>query len=405
MTIPLDNLYHYIDDQFNGNALIYRFYPHGAKKQCNLWPLEDIQAYDTIIKPVCICHDQEPLQFDLYSYSNQIDYLNSTVPLELHDHLKKHNLDFDTWANIYQKKILLHSELKSTELDKYESSGLFAGAYYWSHAFIARDWYRYAKVDPKLCKQPNIDWLFNVYCRAWTGSRSYRLKFLEKLKQSPALFESRVRFSHYDNGEHYDQYTSATFDFFENTADSNSSAGYDPEDIKSSLFDVVLETVVDRIMLTEKVLRPIACGQPFILMAGAGSLKLLQSYGFRTFSQYIDESYDDIEDTDLRMQAVVDTMARARNMDIKKFQDQLLAIAEYNKNHFFSDEFFEQISSELQQNLKIASYCAYKKKAFPLVTVNHWSLPVSLHDPVTIQQAIVFCKNTIPVNPLRWKHG
>jgi hypothetical protein len=47
----------------------------------------------------------------------------------------------------------------------------------------------------------------------------------------------------------------------------------------------VAETVFDtRIHLTEKTLRPIACGHPFILAAGPGSLKYLQTYGFRTFS-------------------------------------------------------------------------------------------------------------------------
>jgi hypothetical protein len=48
--------------------------------------------------------------------------------------------------------------------------------------------------------------------------------------------------------------------------------------------------------LTEKALRPIACGQPFILAATPGSLQYLRSYGFKTFSGYIDETYDTIQE-------------------------------------------------------------------------------------------------------------
>jgi hypothetical protein len=36
MSIPLDRLYHCIEDVANnifGNVVIYRFYPHGLKKQ------------------------------------------------------------------------------------------------------------------------------------------------------------------------------------------------------------------------------------------------------------------------------------------------------------------------------------------------------------------------------------
>jgi hypothetical protein len=40
------------------------------------------------------------------------------------------------------------------------------------------------------------------------------------------------------------------------------------------------------------------------LIAYPGALKLLRELGFKTFSPYIDESYDEIEDTNLRLQAI-----------------------------------------------------------------------------------------------------
>jgi hypothetical protein len=43
---------------------------------------------------------------------------------------------------------------------------------------------------------------------------------------------------------------------------------------------------------TEKTARCLATGKPFVLMSGAGALKLLRNQGFKTFGDIIDESYD-----------------------------------------------------------------------------------------------------------------
>jgi len=403
MTIPLDSLYHYIDDQFDGNALIYRFYPHGSKNQSNLWPLRDLQPYDTIIKPIVICHDQEPLQFDWYSADAQQDYLHENFDPALHVYLQECNLDFDTWANIYKKKILLHSEINSDQVEQYRKR--FSTAYWWSHAVIARDWYRYAEVDPSVVKQPRrIKYLFNVYCRAWTGSRQYRLKFLELLNNSAVCSSTRTRFNPYDSDTHYSKYSSAEFAFEPNTAESAGSATYCASDVRSSLFDVVLETVADqkRIMLTEKILRPIACCQPFILMAGPGSLQVLRDYGFQTFGRWIDEGYDEIEDPVMRMSAIVNAMEQAKNSNIMRHSDNIFAVAEYNKRRFFSTEFLETVTNELNQNLRAASHSAWSKRQLPCFDKSQLNLSVSNHDPVPLSTAADLCKNYIPTNPLLW---
>jgi len=403
MTIPLDSLYHYIDEQFDGNALIYRFYPHGSKNQSNLWPLRDLQPYDTIIKPIVICHDQEPLQFHWYTADAQQDYINRHFDPVLHDHIQSCNLDFDTWANIYKKKILLHSEINSDQVELYRQR--FTTAYWWSHAVIARDWYRYAEIDPALVNRPRkIDYLFNVYCRAWTGSRRYRLQFLELLHHSDVCSSTRTRFNPYDNSVHYSKYTDTEFAFDTNSADANSSANYCASDVCTSLFDVVLETVADekRIMLTEKILRPIACCQPFVLMAGPGSLKILRDYGFQTYSKWFDESYDDIADPQLRMQAIVRSMEKAKQNNIMKHADNIFAVAEYNKRYFFSREFLEHVTNELRTNLRAASHTAWSKRQLPQFNDEQLSAQVSTHDPVTVTMAQDLCKNYIPTNPLLW---
>lgn len=62
-------------------------------------------------------------------------------------------------------------------------------------------------------------------------------------------------------------------------------------------FNLVLETHFDAdgsggTFLTEKTFKPIKNGQPFVLVAPAGSLQCLRNLGYRTFDSVLDNSYD-----------------------------------------------------------------------------------------------------------------
>ena len=58
-----------------------------------------------------------------------------------------------------------------------------------------------------------------------------------------------------------------------------------------------------------------AIGHPFVLSTVANSLPILRSLGYKTFSPYINETYDTIEDDGKRMTAIVDEVERLCNMD------------------------------------------------------------------------------------------
>ena len=121
----------------------------------------------------------------------------------------------------------------------------------------------------------------------------------------------------------------------------------------------MLETVAadTKIHLTEKTLRPIACGHPFILVAGPGALEYLKSYGFKTFAPWINESYDQEQDVVKRMEMVAEEMRRIESLSPEQKQHmlgQLKKITKYNKDHFFSNKFFDQIQNELAENLNQA---------------------------------------------------
>ena len=126
---------------------------------------------------------------------------------------------------------------------------------------------------------------------------------------------------------------------------------------QDSLIYVPTETVYfgSRQHLTEKTFKAIALEMPFVLVAPAHSLKYLREYGFETFSPFIDESYDDIEDPVLRIEAVtqilLDLQARSAAAKIDLWQS-LLPRVEHNYRHFYRGGFRDILEAELKSMLK-----------------------------------------------------
>jgi hypothetical protein len=368
MSIPLDNLYHYIksiaNKVYDGDVVISHFWPHGSKKLENLAFLCDKDWITGITQPWIVCHDQEPLDAEYYTnYYSLMDksFINLTKTLGCW-----HPWDFK-FPNIFDQSILIHSELQSYDVDVYRSNG-FVPVYYWSHALIALDWFRFSKY---IEQKKQVQKTFLSYNRSWAGSREYRIKFAELLIKYDLVRCCQTTFNTVDPDTNI-SYQDHVFknsvwqsnykldDYFSpNTYSSCSSANFEIGDYENTEIEVVLETLFDdsRIQLTEKILRSIACGQPFILLGPAGSLKYLQSYGFQTYDSIWDESYDQITDPYQRLETVVKLMQEINNWDNQTKTEKYSRaqqIAQYNKKYFFSTEFFTLVSNELSENLQQA---------------------------------------------------
>ena len=389
MNIPLDNLYHWVEGLAQHPVMLYVFRPHGSK---DIFDLGALRNYDqaTSLTPLAICHDQEPLDFDFYQFNNNVDRLISLVKHQhpkstqsemnelieqytaIHSHPEYFSNSKLTWLNVLDRHdwtILLHSEMNSQDVDCFSQVGFYP-VYHWSHAVIARDWYRFAQFDSRLLtRKPKKTFL--VYCRDWTPNREYRLKFLDLVVQQKLTENCVISTQHVNNqGVHLKDYQIQNSKFKvnigeilrsvpDNNSPSSSSADYDVDDISSTRVSIVLETIVDsnKIHLTEKILRPIACAHPFVLAAGPGALNYLRSYGFKTYSDFWDESYDHEPDTILRLEKITRTMTQINNLTQDDWQ-KIQCVAEYNQRHFFSTEFIDQVTQELTQNLNVAlDYC------------------------------------------------
>jgi hypothetical protein len=370
MSIPLDRLYHHIEniakEIYNDDVLIYRFFPHGSKNIADLNLIND-HSWEEITSWLPIyCYDQEPLNFDLYENLYKPPIKPSGIDDRWVNLLSTYfdNENIKKEPNIFDRSILLHSEQRSAQLNKYQQNH-FIPAYFWSHAVIALDWFRYAQ-HVKFKKQTKK--IFLIYNRAWSGTREYRLKFMEYLINKKLITDCDCSLNPVepDLNLHYSQYKfnnvawQPTIEienyFLSTSASGNSSADFDINDYNSTDIEVVLETLFDdeRLHLTEKSLRPLACKQPFILVGTQGSLEYLRNYGFKTFGDIWDESYDQERDHQARLSAIATLMKTISDWDHQTRIDKLAQaceIAEYNHRHFFSQEFFNTVISELKSNL------------------------------------------------------
>lgn len=362
MTIPLDRLYNFLDDSVDHDMVIYRWHPHGSRKIEHCTLLRDYEAlapFFTQINPIVICHDQEPLNYgDMTWRLDQWLQHKNMKPSSQYWHLVHL-----TGINVHSKYVLLHSEINSDQVDLFRAQGA-EPAFYWSHALIARDWFRYARLDPALDHKHSWTKDFLIYNRAWSGTREYRLKFAEMMVDRGLQHRCETAFRAHDP-HHYNQHTFAndrlqiTRSDLErllppNNHPATSSADYVNRDYANCWLEVVLETLFDTntVHLTEKVLRPIACGKPFLLAAGPGALRFLRGYGFRTWQGVINEDYDLEPDPVKRLGMILDEMQRLSTCAYRtQISHELYAIAQFNKRRFFSRNFFRQVVDEYQQNI------------------------------------------------------
>ena len=129
------------------------------------------------------------------------------------------------------------------------------------------------------------------------------------------------------------------------------------EECSESLAYVVTETVFNgrRLHLTEKTFKPICMQMPFVLVSTAGSLRYLRDYGFRTFSDFWDESYDDEHDDDRRLEKIAQLLEYIDSMsllELNKMHQAMLPVIRHNYEHFYQGGFADILWKELVDMLE-----------------------------------------------------
>jgi hypothetical protein len=103
-------------------------------------------------------------------------------------------------------------------------------------------------------------------------------------------------------------------------------------------FSLTLESYYDHekpIFKTEKVFKPLAFFHPFQVIASPGFLQNLREYGFQTFENLFDESYDQIVNITEKIAVI-----RKNVVDYKyePYDNLTMSKLEHNHNHLYNSE-------------------------------------------------------------------
>jgi hypothetical protein len=384
---------------------VYEFFYSTIFKDFDMWSLPEgvVNTNKVTINDVTVFtpgthttekiffYDQEPLltpladnYFDVFTWEiqvgpNGIVYLNATDQLP-YAIPQQGQLIMDFFiANpqcVYKKKTIVISE-KSALADMYAIKYDATLLYYFFHGFATLDWYRgfYAmNYNKQVIKDYKYD--FVSFNRIVISDRSYRCYFVSLLTAELLLEHGQISFGidTQENGtwqdeivdvntklsskaiDHIKLHLPSTPMIIDNEQVLGSASADIPRCINDSLWHIVTETVFyyDKLHLTEKAFKPIVMKQPFMLLGAVGNLAYLKSYGFKTFEGIIDESYDTIQDNDLRTEAVVAQIAwycALSAEDKRSVIEAIAPIVEYNFHHFYG-EFKHIITRELLDNCK-----------------------------------------------------
>jgi hypothetical protein len=290
------------------------------------------------------------------------------------------SLDNELWNYVFQEPtIFANSELDSTDKNYLKQNyPNFVNWYYFSHGLLTKEWFG------SQCMINGSDWpfsfetwdadkIFTFDCNLVTGNRQYRLKFLQEFQKRNLLKHSYYSFNAQQDWitdlKNYDYFSllkepnllfpaeSVSHDNFGKllhhrvTADDIPLSTIIPVETYFKSYSVlVLETIFteNKKHLTEKVFKPIAGNKPFILAGGYQNLQYLRQYGFETFGNLWNESYDEIVDPTERIHAIVDLIDNLCHLPDSQKKDIMFAAHEISLKNWF--KFWQGYSSRLCKN-------------------------------------------------------
>jgi hypothetical protein len=129
---------------------------------------------------------------------------------------------------------------------------------------------------------------------------------------------------------------------------------FNAEFLNLALVYVITETVAEYPYpyFSEKTWRAMFTGRPFMMVNAQHSLKKLQELGFKTFSDWWDESYDEkalAADRIEYMVATLKSLTRLSKKELQELNQDMLPVIQHNQNHLikFASDDLENIANQI----------------------------------------------------------
>ena len=176
--------------------------------------------------------------------------------------------------------------------------------------------------------------------------RSHRVKLYKKLIENKVLNNSLYSFTDHENPVKLDSRYELPWIASEQRYPIY---GFD-QDIYEKPYNETGCSIVSEtndndtdVFMTEKIWKPIIAGQIFIVHGNYQYLKKLRELGFKTFESVFDESYDDIQDPDKRIDALAELIQKLKVSDWNKIYKQTEEIREHNRKTFWTKSYLSNL--------------------------------------------------------------
>lgn len=214
----------------------------------------------------------------------------------------------------------------------------------------------------------NIDKKF-VCLNARVNNRFYRTAIYTFLKSINALEESNYSYNTRGDFQDYPQIwyeKQHELNQIEEEFGDKLEAIENPSDSPfiNSFCNIVTETYFDgnyddsyrgSFFMSEKVYKPMISCQPFLMVSMPFYLQNMKEYGFKTFSDYWDESYDNCESGVDRLSMIckiIDDLSQKSLQELKEMYIDMIPILEHNFKHTFKlPELYPELSNPRRHEL------------------------------------------------------
>jgi hypothetical protein len=108
------------------------------------------------------------------------------------------------------------------------------------------------------------------------------------------------------------------------------------------------------LFFSEKIYKPMRAFHPFILLGINGSIRELKASGFKTFSNWWDESYDDIEEPTARMDAICKLLLQLSNKSKDEWEHIYLdmkPVLDHNYHHLLNTDWLKDLNPKIIKRL------------------------------------------------------
>jgi len=207
---------------------------------------------------------------------------------------------------------------------------------YWPTFLVLQPYINFLRVYPN--KEYRINKVFeHLFISYNNKSRYHRSEMIDELCKRDLLKDNLYSWIETSKQSHgWERLGIYEFDCFDDINKRIDNFDEGNKEFSVNLFDmncfinIVTESDIDALFITEKTYRQLLIGQPFLSLSAKHIHKTLKSYGFELYDEIFDYSFDDESDYKKRIKGIIDNVERLNGQDYYELYKKIEPKVEHN---------------------------------------------------------------------------